>query len=79
MRRMTPINPPNPATKTVTILMGTCTNGTKSTINRSMSPKIICNKILIIKPAALNKIIKPIAIIIAKIIPRKIVSMVIFY
>ncbi len=58
--------------------MGICTKGTKSTIKRSMSPKIICNNILIIKPAALNKIIRPIAIIIAKIIPKKIVSMIIF-
>ena len=71
MRKITPINPPNPATKTVSILMGICTNGTKSTIKRSTSPNIICNKILIIKPATLNRIIKPIAIIIAKIIPKK--------
>lgn len=77
MRIITPINPPNPATKTVSILMGICTNGTKSTINRSISPKIIWSRILIIKPAALNRIIKPMAMINAKIIPKKIVSMVI--
>ena len=77
MRNITPINPPKPATKTVSILMGICTKGTKSTIKRSMSPKIICSKILIIKPATLNKIIRPIATITAKTIPKKIVSMII--
>lgn len=79
MRKTTPINPPNPATKTVRILMGTCTKGIKSTINRSIRPKTTCNNILIIIPAALKRIIKPTAIITASRIPRKIVSITIIF
>lgn len=75
--KITPINPPKPATSTVSIFIGTSTKGNIFTINSITTPKSMCSKILIMMPAALNSIIRPMAIKTAITIPNSTVSRII--
>ncbi len=75
--KITPINPPKPATSTVNIFTGTSMNGSRFTMNNITSPKIMCSKILIMMPAALKRITSPIANKTAITIPNNTVSSII--
>ena len=66
------MNPPKPATNTVSMLIGTLMNGSKLTKKSMMTPNIMWSTIFIMIPAALKRIIRPMAIKTAKTIPSKI-------
>jgi hypothetical protein len=58
-RNITPKIPPKPATSTVRMLMGISTEGIRSTMKRSMNPRIMFRSILKRTPPTLKRIISP--------------------